>query len=126
MSDGRGAAGLRADRGGGCAIEERWTVRDGDKVLFRAVLLRSFDRSTKRWMLSYVDDDLNHQLYEGRPHDGGWAFHHTREAADGKTVHVRIVWKRSTRGVEQIIERSTDGGATWTRGAVVDMVAIRR
>lgn len=111
---------------GGCAIEERWTVRDGDsKVLFHSLLLRSFDRATRRWMLSYVDDDLSHQLYEGRPHDGGWAFHRTRETDDGKTVHVRIVWKRSARGVEQIIERSTDGGITWVRSAVVELITIR-
>ena len=108
---------------GGCAIEERWTVRDGEKVLFRALLLRSFDRGARRWMLSYVDDDLNHQLYEGRPHEGGWAFHRSRVTPEGKTVHVRIVWRRSQRGVEQLSDRSTDGGITWTRGAVVELVA---
>lgn len=35
----------------------------------------------------------------------------------------RLVWLGVVRGVEQLIERSTDGGVTWTRGAVVELVA---
>jgi hypothetical protein len=107
---------------GGCAIEERWVVRDDKQVLFRALLVRSLERGTGQWLLSYVDDDLNHQLFTGRPHDDGWAFHRSRVADDGTTVEVRIVWKPTAAGAVQTIERSTDGGAAWKLGAEVELV----
>lgn len=102
----------------GCAIAERWTWRDHGNVLFRSILIHAFDRAANRWMLTYIDHELNHQRYEGRPHDGGWAFHHRTES-DGKAVHVRIVWEKTGTGVTQRIERSTDGEATWKVGSIV-------
>lgn len=104
----------------GCAIRESWQIDLDGKRAFDAVLLRSFDPAAKRWWLSYVDDAGHHQLYEGREEAGAWRFHRERIADDGSRVIVRITWTPATRGYVQTIERSTDGGTTWTTGATID------
>lgn len=103
---------------GGCALQENWDVRAGGKKLFSAVLLRAFDVKSGKWMLSYVDDQQNFQFYEGRKENDSWAFYRER-TADGKTVQIRVTWQPYARGFMQRVERSNDGGQTWSLAAVV-------
>jgi hypothetical protein len=103
---------------GRCALEERWEAVKDDRVLFTAKVLRAYDAPTQRWSVYYVDDQLNSQLYEGRRHGTEWRFFRTRRD-QGKPIQVRLTWRPIQRGYEQLIERSRDGGATWTLGAFV-------
>ena len=104
---------------GGCALRESWRFEIAGKPAFEAVVLRSYDSGGKRWMLSYIDDGLAHQLYEGREDAGQWRFFRERKADDGSTVLVRITWVPSAAGYTQTIERSTDAGATWLLGSTI-------
>ena len=102
----------------GCALQEDWIVYEGTKELFRARLLRVFDKTSEKWMLTYIDNDLTHQVYEGRKSDEGWSFYRTR-LADGKPIQIRITWRDEANGFSQVIDRSTDGGASWQHRASI-------
>lgn len=104
---------------GGCALRETWEVKEGGKKLFNAIVLRSYDAGSKKWLLSYVDDALNHQFYEGRNEMGKWRFFRER-MVEGKPVLVRITWTQVTKdSIDQRIERSSDNGNTWVLRSVV-------
>lgn len=103
---------------GGCALEERWSAVQAGKTLFTARVLRAYDAPTARWLVYYVDNQLNSQFYEGRQESGRWRFLRTR--MDGATpIQVRLTWAPAGPGYEQLIERSRDGGKTWTLGGFV-------
>jgi hypothetical protein len=51
---------------GGCALEERWSAVQSGKTLFTARVLRAYDAATARWLVYYVDNQLNSQFYEGK------------------------------------------------------------
>jgi hypothetical protein len=102
----------------GCALEEKWSAVQGGKTLFRARVLRAFDAASSRWLVYYVDDQLNSQFYEGRHESGRWRFLRTR--MDGATpIQVRLTWSPAGQGYEQLIERSRDGGKTWVLAGFV-------
>jgi hypothetical protein len=74
---------------GGCALEEKWSTVQGGKTLFTARVLRAFDAATARWLVYYVDNQLNSQFYEGRHESGRRRFLRTR--MDGATpIQVRL------------------------------------
>ncbi|MFL5447172.1 MAG: hypothetical protein ACJ8A6_10040 [Gemmatimonadales bacterium] len=101
-----------------CALEEHWeAVKDGH-VLFTAKVIRAYDASTQRWMVHYIDDQLNSQVYEGRPDAAQWRFFRTR-LDRGVPIQVRLTWRPRKGGYEQLIERSRDNGVTWTLGGLV-------
>lgn len=103
---------------GGCVLQEMWEVSANGKKLFSAILHRAFDVKSGKWMLSYIDDAQNFQVYEGRKDKEIWRFYRER-IADGKPVQIRITWTPAENGFTQTVERSTDGGQTWSLGAVV-------
>jgi hypothetical protein len=103
---------------GRCALEERWEAMKDGRVLFTAKVLRAYDASTQRWSVYYVDNQLNSQVYEGRREAAQWRFFRTR-LEQGVPIQVRLTWRPTQGGYEQLIERSRDGGATWTLGAFV-------
>lgn len=103
---------------GGCALKERWSAVQAGKTLFTARVLRAYDAPTARWLVYYVDDQLNSQFYEGKLEDRRWRFLRTR--MDGSTpIQVRLTWAPTGTGYEQLIERSRDGGKSWTLGGFV-------
>jgi hypothetical protein len=65
-----------------------------------------------------VDDQLNSQVYEGRREGSNRRFVRTR-LDRGTPIQVRLTWRPAAFGYEQLIERSRDGGATWTVGGLV-------
>lgn len=103
---------------GRCALEEHWEAVKDDRVLFTAKVTRAFDAPTRRWTVYYVDDQLNSQVYDGRPEAGEWRFFRTR-MDQGVPIQVRLTWRPREGGYEQLIERSRDGGATWILGGIV-------
>ena len=103
---------------GRCALEERWQAVQKGQTLFTAEVLRAYDATTQRWMVYYVDDQLNSQVYEGRVDAGQWRFFRTR-LDRGVPIQVRLTWHPTPGGYEQSIERSRDAGATWSLGGFV-------
>jgi hypothetical protein len=103
---------------GRCALEEDWTASKDGRALFTAKVIRSYDAPTQRWSVYYVDDQLNSQVYEGRKDGAQWRFFRTR-LDQGAPVQVRLTWRPTKNGYEQLIERSRDGGVTWVLGGFV-------
>ena len=94
----------------GCIIQELWeggTLND-------AIALKSYDKGSQKWYLSWVSSALIHQLWEGRKENGQWRFY--REwLLDGKPIVSRTYWNALTDDrVERIVEQSRDGGKTWS------------
>jgi hypothetical protein len=111
---------------GGCVLKERWEAEHEGKRLFQAQVVRAYDGPTRRWLVYYADDQLNSQFYEGKHEGGYWRF--IRSRMDGNTpILVRLTWKPTATGYEQLIERSRDAGKTWILGGFVkyDRVASR-
>jgi hypothetical protein len=103
---------------GRCALEEHWEAVKDNQVLFTAKVIRAYDASTQRWMVHYIDDQLNSQVYEGRRDAAEWRFFRSR-LDKGVPIQVRLTWRPRKAGYEQLIERSRDGGVTWTLGGFV-------
>jgi hypothetical protein len=101
-----------------CALEERWQAVQNGRTLFSAAVVRSYDAPTQRWLVHYVDDQLNSQTYEGRWELGRWRFLRTR-LDKGVPILVRLTWQKTEGGYEQLIERSRDAGKSWTLGGFV-------
>jgi hypothetical protein len=107
---------------GHCALVEDWTASKDGQALFTAKVVRAYDASTHRWSVYYVDDQLNAQIYEGRWDANRWRFLRTR-LDHGVPVQVRLTWVPTEGGYDQLIERSRDGGATWSLGGFVTFTA---
>ncbi len=94
----------------GCLIRERWSGGgDGESLNF-------FNPHTGKWHQSYVDDSGSTVWYDGgltapgiMHMEGGYA------NIDGSTGLARVTLTRNADGsVHHYIERSTDGGKTWS------------
>ncbi|HEY8258309.1 MAG TPA: hypothetical protein VIG08_11705 [Gemmatimonadales bacterium] len=109
---------------GGCALEERWEAANGGQILFTARVVRAYDASAQRWSVYYVDNQLNSQIYEGRREGAEWRFLRTR-LDKGVPIHVRLTWRPTPSGYDQLIERSRDGGTTWVPGGFVTFRSAR-
>lgn len=103
---------------GRCALEEDWEAAKDGRVLFTAKVLRAYDAPTQRWLVYYVDNQLNSQVYEGRREASQWRFFRTR-LDQGVPIQARLTWRPIHGGYEQLIERSRDRGVRWTLGGVV-------
>jgi len=104
----------------GFSIIENWQIKNHDTLLFKAVLHRIYDGTSKTWILSYSDSDLNYQEWNGKNENNTWQFYRERYK-DGKKIIVKQKWVRlSPTRVNQIIERSVDKGITWNTGSVIE------
>lgn len=107
---------------GGCALLEHKEVRASD-LAFDSATLMAYDKPTGTWALHYYDDfNFDFQVWDGSQVDGRWRFSRER-LLDGKKVQVRITWTVVSHDkVTWKIERSMDGGATWTPRSVIEYV----
>jgi hypothetical protein len=108
---------------GGCALEEHWEAMKDGQTLFTAKTVRAYDAPSQRWSVYYVDDQLNSQAYEGRRDGTQWRFVRTRMDR-GVPIQVRLTWRPTPGGYEQLIERSRDKGATWVLGGFVTFRSV--
>ncbi len=107
--------------GGFGNIEDNWlNFPEGE---FRAIALRSFDRSTQTWSIWWLDGRFPGQLdvpVRGRFKDGVGSFH-ADDTSNGVAVKVRFLWSGSdadTLRWEQAF--SADGGLSWETNWTMD------
>ncbi len=113
-SDGQVLGTSRIDsRHGGCVIEEEWTSAQGGG----SGLGMSFvDGEDGRWRQLWVGSTGTVVRYEGELRDGAMRFQGRTTAADGAVTLSRATLEPIDGGrVRQRIERSADGGTTWSR-----------
>jgi hypothetical protein len=98
-------------RVGDCAITEEWSGADG--LVGRSVT--GFDAARRLWHQTWVDSEGSVLVSEGGMHDGHMRLSSPRD---------RQTWTVQPDGtIQQVWERSKDGGKTW---AVVMDLRYRR
>jgi hypothetical protein len=90
---------------------------------YRAITLRAFDPSTRKWAIWWLDGRHPHRL--DVPMIGGFAdglgVFLAEDTLDGRPITVRFLWSRMTRDScrwEQAF--SPDGGVSWETNWVMD------
>jgi tetratricopeptide (TPR) repeat protein len=97
----------------GCALQENWTSGYGNQ----GRSLNYFDPASGKWKQNWVDDGGSVVWYEGEIVDGAMHFHGENVQPDGKKSLARVLLAPLPDGaVHHVIERSDDGGKTWSKG----------
>ncbi len=100
-------------RGPGNSFLEDWyLVIDGART--HSFALRAWDTSTQSWRLVWVADPDHLQIWDGRKERDGWYI--IRSFGEGASAFLsRQAWiPQGPDRLLRTIERSTDGGSTWT------------
>lgn len=95
------------------AFEEDWRlIHDGEA--HRSVALRAWDQVAQRWMFTWISDNGLYQVWEGEKVGDHWYIVKEFEI-DGEIIFSRQAWiPEGEDRLTRILERSTDGGQTWT------------
>jgi len=95
------------------AFEEEWRLVYDGKPHF-STALRAWDQVAGRWMFTWVSDNGLFQMWEGEKVGDDWYIVKEFES-NGETFLSRQAWiPESDNRLTRILERSTDGGTTWT------------
>ncbi len=108
---------------GGCAILEEFTGAPGTRLEGRS--LSTFDRVTRKWRQTWVDNTAAYLDFEGARDDGRMIL--SREAGTpGHRFRQRMVY-RDIRpdGLKWLWQRSDDGGRTWTTRWEIDYRRVK-
>jgi hypothetical protein len=95
----------------GCAVLEEFTGAPGTKLDGRS--FSTYDRATKRWRQTWVDNTASYLDLEGATVDGNMAFVRS-VTKDGKTTHQRMVFRDVKPESLTWVWQSSPDGATWT------------
>jgi hypothetical protein len=91
----------------GCVLVEEWKSAAGN----RGTSLNFYDRNTKSWHQTWMDEGGNALHLKGGLRDGRMVM----ENVDSAPVRQRITWSQEPGGrVRQLWESSKDGGKSWT------------
>jgi hypothetical protein len=91
----------------GCVLVEQWTSAAGN----RGTSLNFYDRATKSWHQTWMDEGGNALHLKGGLRDGRMVM----ETDPAAAARHRITWSREPEGrVRQLWESSKDGGRSWT------------
>ena len=96
---------------GGCAVLEEFTGAPGSKLDGRSY--STYDRATKRWKQTWVDNTASYLDFDGATVDGDMAFVRT-VTKDGKTTHQRMVWRDVKPDSLTWLWQSSPDAKAWT------------
>ncbi|MDH3497324.1 MAG: hypothetical protein OER21_11215 [Gemmatimonadota bacterium] len=106
---------------GGCALHEQWQSAGAHAGFSYNI----YDRASKRWHQTWVDNSGLLLLLDGTLSDGSMVLTGPSTDRQGREVRNRITWTPITAdSVRQLWETSVDSGATW--GTVFDGRYVRR
>lgn len=95
------------------AFTEEWRMGFESDSTFTATAIRAWDKTTNRWMYTWVLSNGLYQVWEGKKEKGHWYMYH-RFTIDGDTYLSRQGWIPESPGrVLHISEKSYDEGVTW-------------
>ena len=96
---------------GGCVVFENFG--DGSPNTLNGHSVSTFDRATKKWKQTWVDNTASYLDFSGGMENGKMIF--TREATvGGKKVMQRMIWFNIEKDrFSWSWDRSDDGGKTW-------------
>ena len=94
----------------GCAVQEYWTGGE----MSNATALKSYDKGTQRWYMSWISSALIHQLWEAAKNPDSGVFIENG-CWKAKPIMSRTYWAAMANDrVERTVEQSRDHGKTWT------------
>lgn len=107
----------------GCVIVEQFTGAPGTKLDGTSV--STFDRATKRWRQTWVDNTGAYLDFVGGTDNGDPTFE--REfVRDGKTIRQRMVFRNITpASLKWLWQSSPDGGKTWSTQWEIDYKRVK-
>ena len=96
---------------GGCVVFENFG--DGSPNTLKGQSVSTFDRASRRWKQTWVDNTASYLDFTGGMEDGKMIF--TREAiVGGKKIMQRMIWFNIEKDrFSWSWDRSEDGGKTW-------------
>lgn len=113
---------------GGCVLQEHWrSAPDSPNAGYTGTSFTVFDAKRGLWHQTWVDNVGGLSLFEGGPDArGDIVLLNIPPAGEPPGApRTRMSYRQlEDGGVRQIVERSTDGGATWT--ATIDLHYRRR
>lgn len=108
---------------GGCVILEEFTGGAASKLDGHSV--SAFDRATKQWKQTWVDNTASYLDFKGGLVDGDMSFWREVEI-QGKKVKQRMIWKDvKADSLKWLWQRSVDDGATWTTQWEIDYKRVK-
>jgi hypothetical protein len=94
----------------GCAILEEFSGAPGTKLDGRSY--STYDRATKRWKQTWVDNTASYLEFDGATVDGDMAFVRS-VTKDGKTTHQRMVFREVKPESLTWLWQSSPDGKAW-------------
>ena len=95
----------------GCAILEEFDGGAGTKLMGRSYSV--YDRATKRWRQTWVDNTASYLELDGATVDGNMAFVRTAEVK-GRKSHQRMVWRDVKPDSLTWLWQTSPDGQSWT------------
>jgi hypothetical protein len=95
----------------GCVILEEFTGGTGTRLDGRS--FSTYDRATKRWKQTWVDNTASYLAFDGATVDGDMAFVRS-VTRDGKTTHQRMVFRDVKADSLLWLWQSSPDGQAWT------------
>ena len=112
----------------GCVLQEHWrSAPHPQNGQYTGTSFTMFDAKRELWHQTWVDNVGGLALFEGKPDARGDLVLERVPAAGERpdTSRTRMSYRKlDDGGVRQVVERSTDGGATWT--TTIDLHYVRR
>ncbi len=107
----------------GCAVLEEFTGAPGTKLDGRSH--STYDRLTKRWKQTWVDNTASYLDFVGGVQDGRMVLAREMQR-DGKTIGQRMVFQDVQRdSLQWLWQRSDDGGKSWTTQWEIDYRRVK-
>ncbi len=106
---------------GDCALQEDIVVHGTNaELIFKAIGIRSYDKTSQSWKFTEVDNTSRHLTFNGREENNEWGFYLERER-DGTKYLLRLRYPSINRDhFQQIFERSYDNGKSWQQSSHID------
>jgi len=111
----------------GCVVQEHWRSAPGGPAAgYTGTSFTTFDRARGAWHQTWVDNTGSVAVFEGNlDASGNLVLLRVPMPGDPDALDRRMSYRRQADGsVRQIVERSTDSGATWTTS--IDLNYVRR
>jgi hypothetical protein len=107
---------------GGCAILEEFTGAPGTQLDGRSY--STFDRATRRWKQTWVDNTASYLEFDGATVDGNMAFVRSF-AKDGKTTHQRMVFRDVKPDSLKWLWQTSPDGQAWNTQWEIDYRRVK-
>ena len=107
----------------GCALLEEFDGGGGTKLIGRSYSV--YDRASRRWKQTWVDNTASYLDLVGTTVDGDFAFARTFTRPDGKTMHQRMVFRDVKADSLKWLWQSSPDGQAWTTQWDIDYRRVR-